>query len=278
MKRLNRSLITVPAVLTAAAAAAWFSLTAGEPPPAASDSPAPPVVGTYSIVARDPATGELGVAVQSRVLGVGSIVPYAKAGVGAVATQSYANTAWGPEGLALLAKGKSAEEALQELVASDALSAKRQAGIIAPQGEPATFTGNGCMEWAGSRKGEHFTAQGNILAGPAVVDGMAEAFTKTEGTLAERMLAALDAAQAAGGDKRGMQSAALLVVRDGWGYGGQNDRYIDLRVEDHAEPLKELRRLLELHGKIFRRPADRPAPAPEKNQPEKETGTTNERR
>jgi len=238
-----------------AAAAAWFSLTPGKTPPP--DSPAPPV-GTYSIVARDPATGEIGVAVQSRVLGVGSIVPYAKAGVGAVATQSLANTAWGPEGLALLAKGKSAEETLQELIAADAQSAKRQAGLLAPQGAPATFTGAGCLEWAGSRTGEHFTAQGNILAGPAVVDGMAEAFTKTEGPLAARMLAALDAAQAAGGDKRGMQSAALLVVREGWGYGGQNDRYLDLRVEDHAEPLRELRRLLELHGKVFGRP--RPAP------------------
>jgi uncharacterized Ntn-hydrolase superfamily protein len=252
-------------LIVPAAAAAWFSLTISEvPPPLPADSPALPVVGTYSIVARDPATGEIGVAVQSRVLGVGSIVPYAKAGVGAVATQSFANTAWGPEGLALLAKGKSAEEALKELVAADDQSAKRQAGFLAPQGAPATFTGDGCLEWAGSRTGEHFTAQGNILAGPAVVDGMAEAFTKTEGSLAARMLAALDAAQAAGGDKRGMQSAALLVVRDGWGYGGQNDRYLDLRVEDHAEPLKELRRLLELHGKTFGRPRPESSPGADK--------------
>ncbi len=255
---MKRLLILSIAAL-AAAVLSWHFRAA--PPVVTNDGP-PPRVATYSIVARDPATGELGVAVQSRVLGVGAIVPYAKAGVGAVATQSMANTAWGPDGLTLLAKGQSAEEVLKSLVAADPQSAQRQAGILAPQGAPATFTGSGCMEWAGSRTGEHFTAQGNILAGPAVVDGMAEVFTKTTGTLAERMLAALDAAQAAGGDKRGMQSAALLVVRHGWGYGGQNDRYLDLRVDDHAAPLTELRRLLGLHGKLFGRPKAKP---PEKS-------------
>ena len=216
------------------------------------DSPAPRVA-TFSIVARDPATGEIGVAVQSRVLGVGAIVPFAKAGVGAIATQSMANTAYGPEGLKLLAAGKPAAETLAALTAGDPARDSRQAGIVPASGKPATFTGAGCLDWAGGKTGEHYAVQGNILAGAAVVDGMAAAFEKATGTLAERMLAALDAGQAAGGDKRGMQSAALLVVREGWGYAGQNDRYIDLRVDDHESPIKELRRLLSLHAKIFDR-------------------------
>ena len=216
--------------------------------------PDAPLVATFSIVARDPATGELGVAVQSRVLGVGAIVPWARASVGAVATQSYANVTYGPEGLKLLAADKSAEETLAALTSADERKALRQAAVIAPRGKPATFTGGECIDWAGGRTGEHYSVQGNILAGETVVSGMAEAFEKTEGTLAVRMLAALDAAQAAGGDKRGMQSAALLVVRDGWGYGGQSDRYIDLRVDDHESPIKELRRVYELHTKIFLRP------------------------
>ena len=221
----------------------------------------PPLVATFSIAARDPDTGEIGVAVQSRVLGVGAIVPFAKAGVGAVATQAMANTAYGPEGLKLLAAGKSAEETLKSLTDADKQSAIRQAGVLGMTGPPATFTGSGCMEWAGGKTGTHYTVQGNILAGQAVVDGMATAFESTKGTLAERMLAALDAGQAAGGDKRGMQSAALLVVHEGWGYAGQNDRYIDLRVDDHSTPIKELRRLLEVHGKVFGRPGqDRKKP------------------
>ncbi len=217
-------------------------------------SPAVPCVATFSIVARDPDTWELGVAVQSRVLGVGAIVPFAKAGVGAIATQSMANTAYGPDGLKFLAGGKSAAETLKTLTEGDPQRDIRQAGIIAAAGEPATFTGNGCLEYAGGKTGAHYAVQGNILAGAAVVDGMTQAFENSKGTLAERMLAALDAGQAAGGDKRGMQSAALLVVREGWGYGGQSDRYIDLRVDDHAEPIKELRRLLGLHVKLFGRP------------------------
>jgi len=212
-------------------------------------------VATFSIVARDPDTGELGVAVQSRVLGVGAIVPFAKAGVGAIATQASANTLYGPDGLKMLASGKSAAGTLTALTTADGRRDIRQAGIIAVQGEPATFTGSGCMEFAGGKVGAHYAVQGNILAGQPVVDGMASAFENTKGTLAERMLAALDAGQAAGGDTRGMQSAALLVVRDGWGYGRQNDRYIDIRVDDHAEPIKELRRLLGLHARLFGRPA-----------------------
>jgi uncharacterized Ntn-hydrolase superfamily protein len=226
----------------------------------------PPLVATFSIVARDPDTGELGVAVQSRVLGVGAIVPYAKAGIGAIATQAMANPAYGPDGLKLLAEGKSPGETLKTLTASDAKSAIRQAGIIAVKGEPANFTGAECIEWAGGCMGTHYAAQGNILAGQPVVDDMGAAFEATTGTLAERMLAALDAGQAAGGDKRGMQSAALIVVRDGWGYGRGNDRYIDLRVDDHAEPIKELRRLLELHAKLFGRPKAVDREGPEKAQ------------
>jgi uncharacterized Ntn-hydrolase superfamily protein len=195
--------------------------------------------------------------VQSRVLGVGAIVPFAKAGVGAIATQSMANTTYGPEGLKLLAAGKSAEETMKALTEADKDSAKRQVGILAVKGPPVTFTGSGCLAWAGGRTGTDYTVQGNILAGQAVVDDMATAFESTKGTLGKRMLAALEAGQAAGGDKRGMQSAALLIVREGWGYGGQNDRYIDLRVDDHAEPIKELGRILELHGKIFGRRAER---------------------
>jgi uncharacterized Ntn-hydrolase superfamily protein len=216
--------------------------------------PSCPVVATFSIVARDPATGELGVAVQSRVLGVGSIVPWARAGVGAVATQSYANTGYGSAGLRLLGEGKSAQEVVESLTGSDPEKAVRQVGVLGVRGKPAVFTGSGCLAWAGGKAGEHYAVQGNILAGEAVIAGMAKAFETGSGTLAERMLAALEAGQKAGGDRRGMQSAALLVVRDGWGYGGQNDRYMDLRVEDHAEPIAELRRLHDLHGKTFPRP------------------------
>ena len=227
------------------------------PPPALPTIEGTPVVATFSIVARDPDTGELGVAVQSRVLGVGAIVPFARAGVGAVATQASANTTYGPEALKLLADGKSAADTLKALTDADPQRAIRQAGIIGAKGEPATFTGGECLAYAGGRTGPNYAVQGNILAGQPVVDGMATAFENAKGTLAERMLAALDAGQAAGGDKRGMQSAALLVVHDGWGYGGQNDRYLDLRVDDHAEPIKELRRLLGLHVKLFGRPQAR---------------------
>jgi uncharacterized Ntn-hydrolase superfamily protein len=221
------------------------------PVPGADDPP----VATFSIIARDPDTGELGVAVQSRVLGVGAIVPVAKAGVGAIATQSYANVRYGPDGLRLLAEGKSAADTLAALTDPDPKKSIRQAAVITPTGPPATFTGDACMPWAGGRTGTHYAAQGNILAGEAVVTAMADTFEKTTGTLATRLLASLDAAQAAGGDKRGMQSAALLVVRDGWGYAGQSDRYMDLRVDDHPAPLTELRRLHDLHLRTFPRPA-----------------------
>ena len=216
---------------------------------------APPRVGTYSIVAFDPATGDLGVAVQSKFFGVGSVVPWARAGVGAIATQSEANVAYGPEGLKLLAEGKSAAETLAALTAADPRRDVRQAGIVDAQGRAAAFTGAKCFAWAGQIEGKHFAAQGNIFAGEAVVKGMAAAFEKAraagKGELADWLTAALEAAEAAGGDRRGRQSAALLVVREQGGYGRGNDRYVDLRVEDHPEPIKELARLLEIHKRFY---------------------------
>jgi len=214
-----------------------------------------PLVATFSVVGFDPATGDLGVAVQSKFFGVGSVVPWAKAGVGAIATQSRANVNYGPDGLALLQSGKDARQTLKQLTEADEKSAFRQAGIVDAHGNAASFTGTNCQPWAGHREGKHFCVQGNILAGPEVVDEMAKAFEsarKVEGSeLADWLVAALEAGQKAGGDKRGQQSAALLVVRDKGGYDRANDRFIDLRVEDHAEPIKELARLLEIHKKFY---------------------------
>jgi len=211
-------------------------------------------LSTFSIVAVDPKTGELGVAVQSKFIAVGAVVPWAKAGVGAIATQSYANTSYGPKGLALLSQGLSAEEVLQRLISEDPERELRQVGIVDAQGRAAAFTGEKCFPWAGHIVGEGFACQGNILAGKEVVEAMAEAFAKSSGTLAERLLSALSAGQRAGGDRRGQQSAALLVVKEKGGYGGFNDRYIDLRVDDHPRPIEELRRLYELHQLYFAPP------------------------
>jgi uncharacterized Ntn-hydrolase superfamily protein len=222
--------------------------------PPLSGAAAQPIVATFSIVACDPETGELGIAVQSRIPGVGAIVPFARAGVGAIATQSYANTQYGPDGLKLLAEGKSPEEVVRQLTDADDRRDVRQLAIVDSRGRVACFTGAECREWAGSKAGKHYSVQGNILAGAAVVDEMARAFEDTEGELAERLLAALDAGQAAGGDRRGMQSTALLIVREGWGYAGQNDRYRDLRVDDHHSPIEELRRVYEIHRQTFPRP------------------------
>jgi len=218
-------------------------------PPARPAEPSrePPPVATFSIVAYDPATGDLGVAVQSKFLGVGSVVPWAKAGVGAVATQAWANMLYGPEGLALLEAGKDAATTVAALTAADGDRDRRQVGIVDAQGRAAAHTGARCNAWAGHKVGEHFAAQGNILAGEKVVDAMAEEFAEAHGELADRLLAALAEGQRAGGDKRGQQSAALLVVRKNAGYGGNNDRYIDLRVEDHEKPIAELKRLLDLY-------------------------------
>jgi uncharacterized Ntn-hydrolase superfamily protein len=202
------------------------------------------VIATFSIVARDSATGELGVAVASRFFAVGSVVPWAKAGVGAVATQSFANTTFGWRGLELLEKGATPEEAMKILLRSDTDSKHRQVGIVSADGKSATYTGTECLSWAGGRSGPNYSIQGNILAGESVVTSMEETFLKTPGTLAERMYAALIEGDKHGGDSRGKQSAALLVVKDKAGYGGYSDRAIDIRVDDHAEPFVELGRLL----------------------------------
>ncbi len=220
----------------------------------------PHVVATFSIVARDPETGDLGVAVESKFFGVGSVVPYAKAGVGAVATQAFANTTYGPRGLALLEAGKSPREVLDILLGEDAGRERRQVGIVDAKGRAAAFTGKQNMAFAGQVVGDGFTCQGNILAGKEVLEEMARAFRESDASLPERLLIALSAGQAAGGDKRGRQSAALLVVRKGGGYAGFNDRYVDLRVEDNGEPIAELSRLLVLHREFF---PNVPVPGPD---------------
>lgn len=210
---------------------------------------------TYSIVALDPATGDLGVATQSKFLAVGAVVPWAKAGVGGIATQSFANVAYGPEGLAALAGGSSAAAALDRLVAADALRSQRQAGMVDAHGGAATYTGDACFAWAGGRAGSGFAAQGNILAGAAVVDGLADTFLAGGRPFPELLVACLAAADAEGGDRRGRESAALLIVREGGGYGGGNDRWMDLRVDHHDDPIGELGRLLEFHHLYLDRPA-----------------------
>jgi uncharacterized Ntn-hydrolase superfamily protein len=201
---------------------------------------------TFSIVAADPAAGDWGVAVASKFPCVGAVVPWAVAGAGAVATQSWANTSFGPEGLALMGEGLGAGEVLDRLLAADEGREDRQVGVVDSSGRPATFTGTKCMEWAGGATGDGFAVQGNILAGERVVPEMAGAFAATDGDLCDRLLAALLAGDAAGGDRRGRQSAALIVVRAGGGYEGRNDRYIDLRVDDHPNAPAELNRLFEV--------------------------------
>lgn len=204
-------------------------------------------VGTFSIVAYDPQTQELGVAVQSRAFSVGAAVPWAQAGVGAIATQASTNESFGPRGLALLRTGYSARDALDMLLASDPGRQNRQVGIVDAHGGAASFTGGECLAWAGDTTGTGFSVQGNILAGPEVVSEMVRAFSEAEGELAERLIVALHAAQAAGGDRRGQQSAALLVVRPSHHYPEYRTRYIELRVEDHPEPISELERVFRLH-------------------------------
>jgi uncharacterized Ntn-hydrolase superfamily protein len=218
-------------------------------------APRTPWVATFSIVGHDPRNGDLGVAVQSKFLAVGAVVPWARAGVGAVATQSWANTTYGPAALDLLAQGQEPQAVIDTLVAADEGRTQRQVGVVDAQGRAATFTGSVCFAWAVGRTGPHFTAQGNILVSEETVDAMAETFLEqqmtAEGELSDHLLAALAAGQAAGGDSRGMQSAALLVVRAAGGYAGYNDRYIDLRVDDHPYPIAELRRILDLHQLYF---------------------------
>jgi uncharacterized Ntn-hydrolase superfamily protein len=209
------------------------------------------LVATFSIVGYDPKTEELGIAVQSKFIGVGAVVPWAKAGVGAVATQSYANTSYGPAGLKLMEDGRTAQEALDILIANDEGRAKRQAGIVDAKGNAATYTGDECFDWAGGVTGPNFAAQGNILVSKETVEAMGNTFQKTEGSLAYRLTQALDAGQEAGGDSRGRQSAALLIVKEKGGYAGYNDRAIDLRVDDHPDPIKELIRIFNLHQLYF---------------------------
>jgi uncharacterized Ntn-hydrolase superfamily protein len=214
-----------------------------------------PRLCTFSIVAYDPQAQEWGVAVESKFLAVGAVVPWAQAGVGAVATQSYANTSFGPNGLALMAQGLSAQEALDQLVAEDEGRARRQVGLVDAQGRAATFTGHECLAWAGGLTGTYYAAQGNILVSGATVEAMAKTFEETRGELADRLVAALAAGQAAGGDRRGRQSAAVLVVRPEGGYGGYNDRYLDLRVDDDPQPIERLKALVDLHHLFFKPPA-----------------------
>lgn len=204
-----------------------------------------PIVSTFSIVGHDSASGEFGIAVASRFFAVGAVVPWAKADVGAVATQSFANTSFGWRGLELLEKGTTPEEAINKLLKDDADPTRRQVGIVGAHGTSATYTGKNCIPWAGGRSGPQYAVQGNILAGEAVVVAMESSFVHTPGTLADRLYAALVAGDARGGDSRGKQSAALLVVKKNAGYGGFTDRAIDIRVDDHPEPFIELGRLLD---------------------------------
>lgn len=211
------------------------------------------IIATFSIVAFDPATGDLGVAVTSKFPAVGNGVPWAKAGVGAVATQAAANLSFGEEGLALMAGGASAGAALAKVLAADAQREERQVGMVDAKGGAATHTGKNCFPWAGGKTGKNYAVQGNILVSAATVDAMARAFEGSTGDLPDRLVTALEAGQAAGGDKRGRESAALLVVRKGAGYGGKGDRWVDLRVDDNPDPVVELRRLLGVHHLYFGR-------------------------
>ena len=208
-------------------------------------------VSTYSIVACDLDAGRWGVATQSKFLAVGSVVPWAEPEAGAVATQSYANPRYGPDGLALLRQGLSAEEVVQRLTEADDGRDQRQLGVVDASGRAATFTGSGCHDWAGGRTGTGYAAQGNILVSGETVDALAETFERSTGPLAERLIESLAAAQAAGGDSRGQQSAALLVVERDGGYAGLSDTLVDLRGDDHEAPIEELRRLFDLHDQLF---------------------------
>jgi uncharacterized Ntn-hydrolase superfamily protein len=211
-----------------------------------------PVVATYSIAACDLEAGQWGVATQSKFLGVGSVVPWADPQVGAVATQAWANPRYGPDGLALLREGLSADEVVERLTSADDGRDHRQLGVVDGKGGGATFSGAECMDWAGGRTGPCYAAQGNILVSAETVDAIAETFEATSGRpLAERLLDCMDAAQAAGGDRRGQQSSALLVVERDGGYAGLSDSVVDLRVDEHERPLQELRRIYVMHQAIF---------------------------
>jgi uncharacterized Ntn-hydrolase superfamily protein len=222
------------------------------------------IVATYSIAACDLGAGQWGVAVQSKFLAAGSVVPWAEPHVGAVATQAYANPRYGPDGLRLLGEGLSAGEVVERLTAADEERDHRQVGVVDAHGRAATFTGAECMDWAGGRTGDGYAAQGNILVSGETVDALAETFERSTGPLAERLLDCLAAAQSAGGDRRGQQAAGLLVVEKDGGYGQLSDVLVDLRVDDHPAPVEELRRLYGLHQEIFgKTPRDRWIPVDE---------------
>ncbi|WP_101297880.1 DUF1028 domain-containing protein [Halegenticoccus soli] len=212
---------------------------------------------TFSIVARDPETGAVGVAVQSKFVSVGAVVPFAAADAGAIATQSFANVAYGPDGLDLLREGYSAEEAIRRLVADDDEAESRQVGAVGQDGSVAAFTGEECLDVAGDVQGENYTVQGNVLENERTLTAMAEAFEgAAAGGLPERLIAALHAGNDAGGDSRGEQSAALYVAREAGGYAGGNDRWIDVRVDDHPRPIDELERVFKLYDVTLLRRAE----------------------
>jgi uncharacterized Ntn-hydrolase superfamily protein len=202
---------------------------------------------TFSIVAHDPKNKEWGVAVQSKFVAVGSIVPFAKANVGAIATQALANTSYGPKGLQLLKSGLKASDVIKRLLEDDDLMEERQVGIVDTKGNVASFTGKNCFKWAGHIVGKNFACQGNILASEKVIQGMADAFENTSGDLVEKFFAALEMGQKNGGDRRGRESAAILIVKNEGAYDGGTDRYIDIRVDEHPEPIKELKRVFEIY-------------------------------
>ncbi|MFZ1024386.1 MAG: DUF1028 domain-containing protein [Thermoplasmata archaeon] len=214
-------------------------------------APAVSRLGTFSIVAHDPERGEWGIAVQSKFIAVGAVVPWAEANVGAVATQAFANVRYGPDGLELFRKGLSADEVVRQLTARDAKRESRQVGVVDSQGRAAAFTGKECLDWAGHFVGKNFTCQGNILYAKEVVQGMARSFESTPGDLPERLLAALAAGQREGGDRRGMQSAAMLIVRKDSGYDEGNDRWVDLRVDEHVSPIEELKRMFKIYDLVM---------------------------
>ena len=208
-------------------------------------------IHTFSIVAHDAAEAAWGVAVSSKFPAVGAVVPWAQAGVGAVATQSYAKMSFGPDGLALMRAGQSAEDALAALLADDDGRETRQVALVDSSGRAAAHTGRDCHDWAGHKCGAGFSVQGNLLAGEAVIEAMATGYTQADGELADRLVAALQAGEYAGGDKRGKQSAAVLVVQPAGGYGGDNDRYLDLRVDDADDPVRKLADLTRMHHLYF---------------------------
>ena len=206
-----------------------------------------PRPSTFSIVARDPETDAVGVAVQSKFVGVGAVVPFVAADAGGIATQSFANVAYGPDGLDRLRDGESAADVVEALTSDDEEAPSRQVGVVGADGSVAAFTGEECFDHAGDRQGEEYTVQGNVLENAETLDAMAETFDSAEGALPERLIAALHAGNDAGGDKRGEQSAALYVAKPEGGHDGRNDRWVDVRVDDHAHPIDELERVFKIY-------------------------------